>query len=190
MDAYLETSRLLVRRFDPGDVDRLVELSSDVEVMRYLTGGVAVSRHEIEHDRLPGYVSVSNEPHGFGTYAVQDRTGGEFLGWVALGQAWDGSMPIEVEVGWRFRRSAWGHGYASEAAVSLLHKGFVELGVELAWAETMAVNQRSRRVMERLGMRHVRTEHRHFDDPIPGTEHGEVVYAITRVEWCARTRGG
>ncbi|HEY7175471.1 MAG TPA: GNAT family protein, partial [Micromonosporaceae bacterium] len=51
---------------------------------------------------------------------------------------------------------------------------------------TMAVNTRSRGVMERCGLRHVGTRHDHWDDPIPGTEQGEVEYAITRDEWLAR----
>lgn len=50
----------------------------------------------------------------------------------------------------------------------------------------MAVNTRSRAVMARLGMRYVRTFHQHFDDPLPGTEHGEVEYAIDRTVWLAR----
>lgn len=47
----------------------------------------------------------------------------------------------------------------------------------------MAVNTRSRRVMEKCEMRHVATFHVAFDDPLPGTEHGEVRYAITRSQW-------
>ena len=52
----------------------------------------------------------------------------------------------------------------------------------------MAVNTPSRRVLERVGLRHVRTYHEHFDDPIPGTEQGEVEYAVTRSEWRVRSR--
>jgi len=58
--------------------------------------------------------------------------------------------------------------------------GFVTVGLRRLWAETMAVNTRSRRVMERLGMRYVRTRVGEWDDPIPGWEQGEVVYELTR----------
>jgi len=51
------------------------------------------------------------------------------------------------------------------------------------WAQTMAVNSRSRRVMEKAGLAYVRTSHEEFDDPLPGTEHGEVEYALTKAEW-------
>jgi RimJ/RimL family protein N-acetyltransferase len=60
---------------------------------------------------------------------------------------------------------------------------FAELGAERVVAETMAVNAGSRRVLEKCGLRHVETFHVEFDDPLPGTEHGEVRYEITRAEW-------
>jgi RimJ/RimL family protein N-acetyltransferase len=52
----------------------------------------------------------------------------------------------------------------------------------------MAVNTASRRVMEKAGMRLVRTFHQEWPDKIPGDEHGDVEYAITREEW-AEQRG-
>jgi RimJ/RimL family protein N-acetyltransferase len=50
-------------------------------------------------------------------------------------------------------------------------------------AETIAVNTASRRVMEKAGMRLIRTFHQEWPDKIPGDEHGDVEYAITREEW-------
>lgn len=51
----------------------------------------------------------------------------------------------------------------------------------------MAVNLTSRAVMEKLGMRHVKTDHRAWDDPLPGAEQGEVVDEIDEATWSART---
>ncbi|MGX1810916.1 GNAT family N-acetyltransferase [Nocardia sp. NPDC055321] len=65
----------------------------------------------------------------------------------------------------------------------MIRKGFTELGVERVWAQTMAVNIGSRRVMEKAGLTYVRTFHQHFDDPLPGTEHGEVEYELHRADW-------
>ena len=65
----------------------------------------------------------------------------------------------------------------------MIHKGFTELGVQRIRAETMAVNSRSRWVMEKAGLVHVRTFHEEWDDPLPGTEHGEVEYALTKADW-------
>lgn len=49
----------------------------------------------------------------------------------------------------------------------------------------MTVNTPSRATMASVGLRYVRTFHQDFDDPLPGTEQGEVEYAITREEWLA-----
>jgi RimJ/RimL family protein N-acetyltransferase len=59
------------------------------------------------------------------------------------------------------------------------------MGLKRIWAETMAVNLASRRVMEKAGLAYVRTFHLEWDDPIEGTQAGEVEYAITRAEWLA-----
>ena len=54
--------------------------------------------------------------------------------------------------------------------------------------ETMTVNTASRRVMEKAGLRHVRTFFADWPDKIPGDELGDVEYAITRAEWLAARR--
>ena len=66
-----------------------------------------------------------------------------------------------------------GKGYATEAASALLERLFAE-GAQRLFAETMAVNHPTRAVMERVGLRYKRTFHLHFDDPLPGTQLGEV----------------
>src|SRR5439155_17559031 len=88
-----------------------------------------------------------------------------------------------AELGYRLRFSAWGKGFATEGARALIHKAFTELPLDRVWAETMAVNTPSRRVMERAGLRHVRTYLLAFDDPIPGTEQGEVEYELWRDQY-------
>jgi RimJ/RimL family protein N-acetyltransferase len=95
----------------------------------------------------------------------------------------DETRPDRVELGYRLRRVAWGKGYATEGSRALVRKAFADLGLEEVHAETMAVSTVSRRVMENAGLRYRRTFHLHFDDPIPGTEDGEVEYAVTRAEW-------
>lgn len=70
--------------------------------------------------------------------------------------------------------------------LSVLEHGFATVGLTEVCAETMAVDEPSRRVMTRLGMRHLRTEHRAWDEPLPGADQGDVVYGITRETW-ART---
>ena len=57
MNVFLETERLLLRRFTPADVDNLYNLDSDSEVMRYTTGGATTPREEVEHEYLPAFMS-------------------------------------------------------------------------------------------------------------------------------------
>jgi RimJ/RimL family protein N-acetyltransferase len=183
VDTYLTTRRLVLRWLEPYDVDDLVELDSDPEVMRFLTGGRPTKRETVERNLNDG----CDRAAGYGRWAASEKATGGFIGWFALSRAAD-TPPHEAELGYRLRRDAWGKGYASEGSRALLHKAFTELGTQRVWAETMFVNTRSRQVMERIGLRFVRVFHVDFDDPIPGTEHGEVEYEIRREEWL--TGGG
>ena len=99
----------------------------------------------------------------------------------------DGETGV-TELGYRLRRSAWGHGYATEGARALVRRAFAGLGVQEVVATTMAVNTGSRRVLEKAGLRLARTVHLDWPDPLPGTEHGEVEYRLRRAEWLAATR--
>jgi RimJ/RimL family protein N-acetyltransferase len=147
--------------------------------------GKPADRAEIENLDLPAFLGYYERFPGYGFWAAIEKTGGAFLGWFHFRPKPD-HLPDEPELGYRLHRISWGKGYATEGSLALLRKGFTELGVQRVWAGTMAVNTGSRRVMEKIGMRHIRTFHEDFDDPIPGTEHGEVEYAITRDEWLAR----
>jgi RimJ/RimL family protein N-acetyltransferase len=101
--------------------------------------------------------------YGFGFWAVEVRASGEFIGFTGLGTV-DEEMPFTgVELGWRLARPAWGHGYATEAALAALEYGFHIRGVAEIVAVTMAGNLRSRAVMRRIGMTSDPAED--FDDP-------------------------
>ena len=83
-----------------------------------------------------------------------------------------------------------GKGYATEGSRALIDKGFAEFGVQRVFAETMAVNTGSRRVMEKSGLRFVRAYHAEWPVRIPGDEHGDVEYALDRDEWEQDRAGG
>ncbi|HXT36921.1 MAG TPA: GNAT family N-acetyltransferase [Chloroflexota bacterium] len=181
---FLETDRVVLRRFTPADVDNLTDLNSDPEVMRFITGGTPIPRDEIEHDVLPRFLRSYERAGGFGTWAAIDKAGGEFLGWFAFHPA-DGAGLEEVELGYRLRKAVWGKGYGTEVARALVRKGFTELGVRRVVATADRVNYGSRRVMEKAGLIHVRTFR--FADPWPhlpeGPEQDGVDYALSKAEW-------
>jgi GrpB-like predicted nucleotidyltransferase (UPF0157 family) len=178
----VETERLVLRRFTADDVDNLVELDSDPDVMLHITGGRTTPREEIETDFLPAFLRYYERSDGYGFWAVIEKSTGDFLGWFHF-RPGEGHPHDEPELGYRLRKSAWGKGYAAEGSIALIRRGFVELGVRRVVAETMVVHTGSRRVMEKAGMRVVRTFHQDWPYPIPGDEHGDVEYAITREEW-------
>ena len=193
MHVFLETERLLLRRFTDDDVDNLYNLDSDPEVMRYVTGGTTTPREEIEHDYLPAFLSYYTRFGGYGFWAVIDKATGQFLGWFHLrpltGQATD-----EPELGYRLRREVWGRGYGTEGARALIDKGFSDLGAQRVLATAFQANLASRRIMEKSGMTLARTYRLSPEQLVeelgitsPELVDGQLVeYAITRTEWEAR----
>ncbi len=182
MQVFLETERVVLRRFTEADVDNLVELDGDPDVMRFLNGGKPTPRAVIQHDILPRLLRYYQRFEGFGRWAAIEKATGEFLGWFHFGPA-EGAGPGEVELGYRLRKAAWGKGYATEVSRALIRRGFVELGVRRVVATTMTVNTASRRVMEKAGLTLVRTYHMTWPEIIDGSEHGDVEYALRKADW-------
>jgi RimJ/RimL family protein N-acetyltransferase len=186
MKIFLETERLLLRQFSEDDVDNLVELDADPDVMHFINGGRPTPRREIESDVLPTFLDYHERFAGYGFWAAVEKSSGRFVGWFQFRPA-TAADPTEVELGYRLRKSAWGKGYATEGSRALIHKGFAELGVRRVVAFTMVVHVASRRVMERAGLRLVRTFHQPWPYYIEGEEEGDVEYALLRSEWEEQT---
>lgn len=190
MHEIIRTDRLRLRRFEPSDVDNLVDLYADPQVMRYLDNETW-DRDRIETETLPGFLAEYQRYTRYGYFAAE-TTDGSFVGRIALHPVimdadpnglWRHAPTDEsetVSIGYRLRSQYWGHGYATEAAAAVVRLAFDQYRVSRAAATTMAVNLASRRVLERIGFRHTRTVHLDWDDPLPGTEHGEVVYERDR----------
>jgi len=182
MQVFLVTERLVLRRFTMADADDLVNLDADPDVMRYVTGGVPTSRDEIETEVLPAFLDYYQRYEGFGFWAAVEKATGEFLGWFHFRPGPD-AAPGEVDLGYRLRKSAWGRGYATERGHALIGKGFTEFGVQRVVAEAMVINAASRRVMEKAGLKLVRTFHQSWPHPIEGDEFGDVEYALDKADW-------
>ncbi|MQY13875.1 hypothetical protein SRB5_40310 [Streptomyces sp. RB5] len=182
MTDFLETDRLVLRAFTTADVDYLFALDSDPEVMRYINGGRPTTREAVETDVLAWILHDYPCWGTRGYWAAEEKAAGTFLGWFEF-RPIEESDPSVVELGYRLNRAAWGHGYATEGSRALIDKGFAELGVERVTANTMVVNSRSRRVMEKAGLSFVRVFIADWPESIPGDEHGDVEYAVTRSDW-------
>ncbi len=186
---FLETERLILRRFTEADVENLVDLDSDPEVLRYINGGTPTPRDVIEREILPRFLGFYNRYDGYGYWAAVGKTSNDFLGWFSLHP----EDEDRVALGYRLRRSAWGQGYATEGAHALIRKGFTELGMRRVFAGTYEHNAASRRVMEKVGMTLVRV-YRPTQEQLasaktfvaaPGViwEGNEVEYELERDDW-------
>ena len=182
MQIFVETERLVLRRFTEADADNLFELDSDPEVMRFISGGAATPRDVIESDILPAFLRYYDRFAGYGFWAAIEKVTGEFVGWFHFRPP-PGGAPWEAELGYRLRRQAWGNGYATEGARALIHKGFTDHNVQRVVASTLIVHTASRRVMEKVGLELVRTFCQAPPQPIFGTEAPTVVYALDRADW-------
>ena len=143
----LETPRLVLRPRSYDDIDAMAAMDADPEVMRYVE---PIADPVVHRAELMTWIPDDEDP-GMGGWSVFPKEAPErYLGWIVLYplEGWEG----DVEIGWRFVRDAWGHGYASEAAAAVMEHGFRTVGLDCIVAVLDPDNQRSRRVCEKLGM--------------------------------------
>jgi RimJ/RimL family protein N-acetyltransferase len=148
----VRTDRLLLRRWRVGDAAPFAALNADPAVMRFIGRGHVLGRGL--SDDLIARFEREWEQRGYGIWAVAPLDDpGRLLGFCGL------TVPMflpevlpAVEVGWRFARGAWGHGYATESARAALAFAFADRGMREVIAIVDPENARSLRVAEKLGM--------------------------------------
>ena len=146
------TQRLILRRWCAADREPFAQMTADPQVMRLMFPG-PLSRQE--SDALVDRIEAHFDAHGFGMWALEIPGITTFAGFVGLSvPAYQAHFTPCVEVGWRIAHQHWGQGYATEAAAAALAFGFDVLALLEIVALTVPNNQRSRRVMEKLGMAH------------------------------------
>ncbi|WP_167475979.1 GNAT family N-acetyltransferase [Nocardia arthritidis] len=183
--AELHTPRIALVPLSDEHLEYEIELDAEPEVMRYLGSGEPRARAEVE--RLHGRrMAAAERVGGLGFWV--GFVDGDFVGWWLLtppDRPDQGPVVGQGELGYRLLPRYWRKGLASEGARELIRHGFADLGLTRIFAETMAVNAASRATMNSVGLEYVRTFEQHWEKPIPGSEHGEVEYAITRERWLA-----
>ena len=149
----LETERLILRKFNPGDLDELIGLRSDDEVIKYL-GGRRLQNPSAIEKRLEFYIECY-EKSGCGMCAMIWKQTGEMIGWSGLQPLEDTD---EIEVGYGMIKEFWGRGIGYEAARAWLEFGFKQRNLDRIVAVAAPENTGSWRIMEKCGMRRERTE--------------------------------
>jgi RimJ/RimL family protein N-acetyltransferase len=182
--ARLRTARLELVPLADEHLPYEIELDSDPEVLRYLFTR-AHTPEEVERSHRTRR-SRSLEVDGLGVWMGFDSDA--FVGMWMLQPPHGPSQPKEpgeADLGYRLLRRQWRQGYAREGSLELIRHGFEDLGLRRIFAQTMAVNVASRATMTSVGMRFVRSFSEDDDEQVPGHEHGEVEYDISRTDWIA-----
>jgi RimJ/RimL family protein N-acetyltransferase len=172
--------RLVLRQWRDGDRAPFAALNADPMVMEHFPAMLTRDQSDAMVDRCVEQI----ERDGYGLWAVEVRTTGEFIGFVGLAvPSWEAAFTPCTEIGWRLARSAWGHGYATEAANAALATAFGPVGLGEVVSFTTTGNLRSQQVMQRIGM--TRDPSTDFDHPrvAAGPLRRHVLYRVSRVDW-------
>lgn len=172
----LRTERLILRDWRDEDLAPFAALNADPAVARMVMGPLDRARSDGLATRIRDGIAA----RGWGLWAVEIVGGDAFVGFTGLAPvAFEASFAPATEIGWRLARAAWGHGYATEAANAVLAHAFGPLGFEALVSFTAAINARSRRVMERIGMRH--DPDGDFDHPAIAPDHELARHVLYRI---------
>ena len=180
----LTTARLRLREWREEDLEPFAALNADPRVREFFP---SVLTYQESADSM-AYVRHHFERHGFGLWALEVIGGAPFIGFIGLSvPPFDAPFMPCVELGYRLAFEEWGRGYANEGSRAVLDYGFTTLGLKEIVAFTTASHQRSRAVMERLGM--TRNPEDDFDHPNIAAGHRlrrHVLYRLIASEWTAR----
>ncbi|MBK1885599.1 GNAT family N-acetyltransferase [Marinobacter sp. DY40_1A1] len=177
-----ETERLFLRQWQESDFKSFATLNADPKVMEYfpepLSGQASTEMAEKIHSLI--------KQRGWGFWAVEVKDAEPFIGFCGL-HVPTATLPFSpcVEIGWRLSSAHWGKGYASEAARGALGVAFQHLELPEIVSFTTVGNQRSRRVMERIGMKYS-GEFEHPSLPKGSLLRSHVLYRLRREQWDAK----
>ncbi|MBR9787049.1 MAG: GNAT family N-acetyltransferase [Vibrionaceae bacterium] len=179
----METSRLILRQWKDEDFQPYADLCSDPHVMRYFLSTLSHQESNEQAEKIQNLIAEN----GWGFWAVELKSTGQFIGFVGLHKQDENSgfpnAPF-IEIGWRLSSDSWGQGYASEAAQRALEYAFEELDAPSVYAFTTLQNEPSQRVMLKIGMVDTKQNFNH-----PRVEEGHslerhCLYKISKDNWC------
>lgn len=180
-ETNIETPRLRLRRWLPEDAAPFAALNADPDVMRHFPAPLSRS----ESDAMIERIGAHFDRNGFGLWAAEAKDGARFIGFIGLAiPRFEAHFLPGVEIGWRLAQPFWGSGLASEGARAALGFGLEVLGLKEVVSFTATTNERSWRVMQRIGMQ--RDPADDFDHPALPEGHPlrrHVLYRMTPTQW-------
>ena len=150
MHIIFETERLILRRFTEADAGLLFYLNSDPEILKYLHEPPLKDKSD-SLDKLKNIILPQYE-RNLGRWAIHQKENNEFIGWCGLKYL---PEPDEIDLGYRFVKTAWGKGFATEAAKQTLAYGFNTLQLKTITGRAHIENIASQKVLEKIGMQFV-----------------------------------
>jgi RimJ/RimL family protein N-acetyltransferase len=176
--AIIETERLLLRDFAPGDWDALNAIVSDPAVTRYMHFARWDEQKRRQwHARM---VEEASRPHpGVDNWAITLRSDGQLIGWLFIGSSSDQGAAGRRGCGWALGHRFWGQGYMTEALRAAIAYEFATLGTRRITAECQPENLASARVMQKCGMTYDGT---FYAEDFEGNGAVEQHYSITAPE--------
>jgi RimJ/RimL family protein N-acetyltransferase len=174
---YFETDRLLLRDWSGDDLEPFAAMNADEKVMEFYP---AIIDRE-GSDTLAMRLQQDMDAIGFGLYAAEVKSTGNFIGYVGISEVrFPADFAPALEIGWRLAAESWGHGYATEAAKACMAHAFSEFGFPDLVSFTTRGNKRSIAVMERIGM--LRNPADDFEHPNLPAGHPLRPHVLYRIE--------
>jgi RimJ/RimL family protein N-acetyltransferase len=150
----LETPRLILRQWQKSDYAPYIQLNADEIVMEYFPSILSTEQTIAQIGRIISHI----DKYGYGFFAVERKDNGQFIGFTGLAHVnFESYFTPCMEVGWRLSRENWNHGFATEAAKACIDLGFEQLGIKDIYSFTSVHNERSERVMQKIGMEKIGT---------------------------------
>jgi [ribosomal protein S5]-alanine N-acetyltransferase len=151
MKIFVETERTLIREMQEEDLPGLFEMDSDPEVHRYIAQRPLKTMDEVK--AMLQFVQQQYTDNGVGRWAVIEKATGDCIGWTGfklMKEIANGRIN-HYDFGYRFKRAAWGKGFATETGRASLQYGVEKMGLKPVYAMTDVNNAASRHVLEKLG---------------------------------------
>ncbi|WP_076540887.1 GNAT family N-acetyltransferase [Shewanella sp. UCD-KL21] len=164
MDNHLSTQRLTIELMTLDDADLLFDLDQDPQVMKYINGGKTTSKADIQDIYIPRLARYLTPAKGWGLWKVFNKcepSNGkqDFLGWILIrpmGFFSEAPNYNNLEIGWRFKKSSWGKGIATESAQAVMqHLLATEQNIKHFSAIADEQNLASINIMKKLGMDYI-----------------------------------
>ncbi len=150
----IKTERLGLRNWQKSDIIPFTNMCADPKVMEQFPSTLSAPETKELITRLSNHF---NE-YGYTYFAIDLLENNEFIGFAGIkNQTWQSEYTPCVDIGWRLKQSAWGKGFATEAAQGCLKEAFSKFGIKEVLSFATNTNTPSENVMKKIGMEYIGT---------------------------------